>query len=301
MVRDPLARRDTPPVGRLVVAQDTGGAIRGQARTDFFQGWGHEAGERAGRMRDEAEVFVLLPRVAEQANGRRRSSGAWTVPARREDARRRKRRAARVHDHAREARIQGRPRLSAPHGWRRRPSCRAISDRMALAMGVPAPEEVDASAAHGRSVEPRSVFPSIGRSAAAPRGASGPSARPGNAKARAIGSDGRLDATPAFGTTPAARLGSESWMPRWSSSRRMAWRARGWTRSRCDRAPTSGCSTRISARRRAVASRARARLCRQARGGTRAGGRAPAAEEAMARLVRFNLRYTRRIRNSWPC
>ncbi len=67
MVRDPLARRDTPPVGRLVVAQDTGGAIRGPARTDFFQGWGHEAGERAGRMRDEAEVFVLLPRVAEQA------------------------------------------------------------------------------------------------------------------------------------------------------------------------------------------------------------------------------------------
>ncbi len=63
MLRDPLARRDTPPAGRLVVAQDTGGAIRGPARTDFFQGWGPEAGERAGRMRDEAEVFVLLPRV----------------------------------------------------------------------------------------------------------------------------------------------------------------------------------------------------------------------------------------------
>jgi membrane-bound lytic murein transglycosylase A len=67
MVRDPMARRDTPPVGRLVVAQDTGGAIRGPARTDFFQGWGPEAGERAGRMRDEAEVFVLLPRGAEVA------------------------------------------------------------------------------------------------------------------------------------------------------------------------------------------------------------------------------------------
>jgi membrane-bound lytic murein transglycosylase A len=63
MVRDPMARRDTPPAGRLVVAQDTGGAIRGPARTDFFQGWGPEAGERAGRMRDEAEVFVLLPRI----------------------------------------------------------------------------------------------------------------------------------------------------------------------------------------------------------------------------------------------
>jgi membrane-bound lytic murein transglycosylase A len=62
--RDPTARRDTPPEGRLVVAQDTGGAIRGPARTDFFWGWGHEAGERAGRMREENEVFVLLPRPA---------------------------------------------------------------------------------------------------------------------------------------------------------------------------------------------------------------------------------------------
>ncbi|HWT08834.1 MAG TPA: MltA domain-containing protein [Roseomonas sp.] len=66
-VRDPMARRDAPPAGRLVVAQDTGGAIRGPARTDFFWGWGHEAGERAGRMRDEAEVFVLLPRPIEVA------------------------------------------------------------------------------------------------------------------------------------------------------------------------------------------------------------------------------------------
>jgi membrane-bound lytic murein transglycosylase A len=66
-VRDPMARRDAPPAGRLVVAQDTGGAIRGPARTDFFWGWGHEAGERAGRMREEAEVFVLLPRQTEEA------------------------------------------------------------------------------------------------------------------------------------------------------------------------------------------------------------------------------------------
>jgi len=67
MVKDPMARRDTPPAGRLVVAQDTGGAIRGPARTDFFQGWGPEAGDRAGRMRDEAEVFLLLPRAAQEA------------------------------------------------------------------------------------------------------------------------------------------------------------------------------------------------------------------------------------------
>lgn len=66
-MRDPAARRDAQPAGRLVVAQDTGGAIRGPARTDFFWGWGPEAGERAGRMRDEAEVFVLLPRPVEVA------------------------------------------------------------------------------------------------------------------------------------------------------------------------------------------------------------------------------------------
>ena len=66
-VRDPTARRGTPPAGRLVVAQDTGGAIRGPARTDYFWGWGPEAGERAGRMREEAEVFILLPRIDEVA------------------------------------------------------------------------------------------------------------------------------------------------------------------------------------------------------------------------------------------
>ena len=55
------------PVQALVVAHDTGGAIRGPARTDFFWGWGPEAGDRAGRMRDEAEVFVLLPRPIEVA------------------------------------------------------------------------------------------------------------------------------------------------------------------------------------------------------------------------------------------
>ncbi|MBW6398423.1 MltA domain-containing protein [Roseomonas sp. HJA6] len=66
-VRDPMARRGVEPTGRLVVAQDTGGAIRGPARTDYFWGWGPEAGERAGRMRDEAEVFILLPRADEVA------------------------------------------------------------------------------------------------------------------------------------------------------------------------------------------------------------------------------------------
>lgn len=71
-VRDPAARRDAPAEGRLVVAQDTGGAIRGPARTDFFWGWGPEAGERAGRMREENEVFLLLPRAAPVATAEAR-------------------------------------------------------------------------------------------------------------------------------------------------------------------------------------------------------------------------------------
>ena len=61
VARDPV---DGTPLGRLVVAQDTGGAIRGQARGDLFWGWGAAAAARAGLMREAAQVFVLLPRDA---------------------------------------------------------------------------------------------------------------------------------------------------------------------------------------------------------------------------------------------
>lgn len=47
---------------RLVMAQDTGGAIRGAVRADFFWGFGAEAGEQAGRMRQPLKMWVLLPR-----------------------------------------------------------------------------------------------------------------------------------------------------------------------------------------------------------------------------------------------
>jgi membrane-bound lytic murein transglycosylase A len=57
--RDPLAEA---PLRRLTVAQDTGGAIRGPARADLFTGWGAEAADRAGRMRDPAALFLLVPR-----------------------------------------------------------------------------------------------------------------------------------------------------------------------------------------------------------------------------------------------
>jgi membrane-bound lytic murein transglycosylase A len=52
----------TQPLNRLMVAQDTGGAIRGAVRADFFWGFGEEAGAQAGRMRQSGRMWVLLPR-----------------------------------------------------------------------------------------------------------------------------------------------------------------------------------------------------------------------------------------------
>jgi len=55
----PLSRR---PLERLVAAQDTGGAIRGAVRADFFWGSGAEAGALAGRMRQRGRLWILWPR-----------------------------------------------------------------------------------------------------------------------------------------------------------------------------------------------------------------------------------------------
>jgi peptidoglycan lytic transglycosylase A len=52
----------TQPLERLVLAQDTGGAIRGAVRADYFWGFGEAAGAQAGRMRQSARMWVLLPR-----------------------------------------------------------------------------------------------------------------------------------------------------------------------------------------------------------------------------------------------
>jgi membrane-bound lytic murein transglycosylase A len=49
------------PMRRLMVAQDTGGAIRGTQRADIFFGFGDAAGEAAGRVRDPGRMIVLLP------------------------------------------------------------------------------------------------------------------------------------------------------------------------------------------------------------------------------------------------
>jgi membrane-bound lytic murein transglycosylase A len=50
------------PLQRLVVAQDTGGAIVGAVRADYFWGWGDEALTQAGRTKQPLRVWALWPR-----------------------------------------------------------------------------------------------------------------------------------------------------------------------------------------------------------------------------------------------
>jgi membrane-bound lytic murein transglycosylase A len=52
----------TKPLNRMVVAQDTGGAIKGGVRADFFWGAGDAAGKQAGSMKQTGKVWVLLPK-----------------------------------------------------------------------------------------------------------------------------------------------------------------------------------------------------------------------------------------------
>jgi membrane-bound lytic murein transglycosylase A len=50
------------PLERLVMAQDTGGAIRGVVRADFFWGYGAEASGLAGKMRQTGRMWLLWPK-----------------------------------------------------------------------------------------------------------------------------------------------------------------------------------------------------------------------------------------------
>ena len=60
----PSADPSRPDVAlrRLVIAQDTGGAIRGPVRGDVFWGHGRDAEEIAGRMKHQGVFFLLLPK-----------------------------------------------------------------------------------------------------------------------------------------------------------------------------------------------------------------------------------------------
>ncbi|HVY03075.1 MAG TPA: MltA domain-containing protein, partial [Caulobacterales bacterium] len=51
------------PLDRLFIAQDTGGAIAGPVRADIFFGFGPDAEGQAGAMKQQGEMFVLLPKA----------------------------------------------------------------------------------------------------------------------------------------------------------------------------------------------------------------------------------------------
>lgn len=57
----PDPERPEAQFGRLLIADDTGSAIRGPARGDIFTGSGNRAGEIAGEIRHQAEMILLLP------------------------------------------------------------------------------------------------------------------------------------------------------------------------------------------------------------------------------------------------
>lgn len=52
------------PLQRLMLAQDTGGAIKNAVRADYFWGFGAQAGEKAGKMKQRGTMWVLLPKLA---------------------------------------------------------------------------------------------------------------------------------------------------------------------------------------------------------------------------------------------
>jgi membrane-bound lytic murein transglycosylase A len=52
------------PLHRVVIAQDTGGAIKGPIRGDVFWGAGDQAEILAGHMKSRGRFFVFVPRAA---------------------------------------------------------------------------------------------------------------------------------------------------------------------------------------------------------------------------------------------
>lgn len=50
------------PINKLTIAADVGGAIKGEIRADFFWGFGDEALEYAGRMKEKGKMYILKPK-----------------------------------------------------------------------------------------------------------------------------------------------------------------------------------------------------------------------------------------------
>ncbi len=59
---DTTAPLSSTPLRRLAMAQDTGSAITGAVRADYFWGWGEDAENQAGRMKQALRMWVLWPR-----------------------------------------------------------------------------------------------------------------------------------------------------------------------------------------------------------------------------------------------
>ncbi|MCC1492443.1 murein transglycosylase A [Cognatishimia sp. F0-27] len=56
-----IEKQGENPLSRLMIAQDTGSAIKGAQRADIFIGTGDEAGRIAGRIKDPGRLVVLMP------------------------------------------------------------------------------------------------------------------------------------------------------------------------------------------------------------------------------------------------
>ena len=57
--KNPLTKKE---INKLMVAADTGGAIKGEIRADFFWGFSKEAAKYAGRMKEKGELYILVPK-----------------------------------------------------------------------------------------------------------------------------------------------------------------------------------------------------------------------------------------------
>ena len=65
----PEATNSHATINRLMIAQDTGSAIKGMIRGDFFWGWGDDATTIAGHMKSAGAMTALLPHALVQKLG----------------------------------------------------------------------------------------------------------------------------------------------------------------------------------------------------------------------------------------
>lgn len=62
-------KRKDATLSRLMIGQDTGSAIKGFVRGDFYWGWGDEAALIAGHMKSPGRMTALLPHAVAASLG----------------------------------------------------------------------------------------------------------------------------------------------------------------------------------------------------------------------------------------